>query len=346
MTRQQNQRLTNGSATDDVPAPQKKAKQQKKQKKQKKQAKEPKLDKSPSKTSLFASIIRKVSKARIFRRPGMKGKAPPIFDDSCKPERKKVLTKKIAKRSSRTSITKGSKGKPALLSRRSAPHMSRELRKDSKTPVTRRAASSPVLVKLLPTYVNRLKGCPFSLGEKLSNWCHTSPMALYDGYPPQDHFLDFPLANYRDIVWERQCDLRAAGHACTPLYDPAKRDEVVLERYAPGQHGLTPYGTKPACTNADVNKPSLPPPKYEERVTAKKVSRQNGSNQGEPPRRASAPADQRASGDNTTNNSRPAPITRVPTNCSIAARRGTMYDLNMLDTLNAIQEEDTMLSKN
>ena len=372
------QRLTNGSAVDDVPMPQKKAKKQKKQKKQQQQkkqkqaAREAKVAKGGSKVSLFSSML---SKVNIFRRSSTKDK---LTEGLSKTEitqlrlmvdrqqsrgeeiaggdkKKKKLTKKIKMTEKKQRSSKHNKEsllKSRLSSRNSAPHMFKEAQRAqraqqaAKKPSTQRSSSQPILVKFLPTYVNRLKACPLSLGEKLSRWCHVSPMALYDGCPPQDHFLDFPLAEYRDIVWERQGELRAAGHACEPLYDPAKRDEVVLTRYAPGQHGLTPYLNDAARKNTDVNKPSLPPPKYEDTVKSKKSSRYSypSHNEGEfdPARRASAPADQRSSDTMPT----PAPITRVATNCSMAGMMGSMLDLNKLDIpLNAIQEEDVSPAK-
>lgn len=127
-----------------------------------------------------------------------------------------------------------------------------------------RGASTPTLVKCIPTYVNRLKAAPFSLGEKLSRWCRVSPMAIFHGHPPQDASLNFPDGEYRDYISERRADLAAAGHAVQ--YDTSNgtddqpRVESVLKRYPADRHGISP--SAPRGTPGKLSAPALPPPMY------------------------------------------------------------------------------------
>jgi hypothetical protein len=127
-----------------------------------------------------------------------------------------------------------------------------------------RSSSEPVLVKMVSSNVNRFKACPLSLGEKLARWCRASPMAIFRGHPPEDHFVQFPGFEYSDLLAERRAELAAAGHVCELGYDPIDRDECVLERYPDGRHGLTPFDMtlRPPVNPDALKSPKLPAPQF------------------------------------------------------------------------------------
>ena len=189
-----------------------------------------------------------------------------------------------------------------------------------------RGASSPTLVKCIPTYVNRLKAAPFSLGEKLSRWCRASPMAIFHGHPPQDAALNFPDGEYRDYITERRADLEAAGHVhrydTSNGTDDRARVESVLVRYAPGRHGLSP--SAPKGTPAKLSAPALPPPTYK--------SPRDGSNaapESMRPKRGETPPifHPLSRGASGLLKHTPQPVQRFGSNVSLIREKGTRVDL-------------------
>eukprot|EP00039_Didymoeca_costata_P001428 m.52459 g.52459 ORF g.52459 m.52459 type:complete len:318 (-) comp10793_c0_seq1:171-1124(-) len=176
-----------------------------------------------------------------------------------------------------------------------------------------RSATSPTLVKFLPTYVNRFKACPFSLGEKISRWCHTSAVALFDGHPPEDHFITFPPAHeYRDIKHDKIMTALAAGEPDERIENEKERVEVILTRYPAGQHGLTPYSKYFSSTEKEEKI-------VEESHAA--VDTPTDSNNEAPEGRSPS----RASVDSFVKSSVPLP--RSGTQHSLVANRGSVHDL-------------------
>ena len=110
-------------------------------------------------------------------------------------------------------------------------------------------AGPAVVAKFIVKNVNQMKSQPLTLGEKLSRWCRQSPAAIFKGCAPEDHFLPFPSADYCDIAVDTraEAELLAAIAAPNQAVEAEARDEVVLERYPAGRHGLSPR-TRPTGT--------------------------------------------------------------------------------------------------
>lgn len=116
-------------------------------------------------------------------------------------------------------------------------------------PAEQLEAGPAVVAKFIVKNVNQMKSQPLTLGEKLSRWCRQSPAAIFKGCAPEDHFLPFPSADYCDMEVDTraEAELLAAIAAPNKAVEAEARDEVVLERYPAGRHGLSPR-TRPTGT--------------------------------------------------------------------------------------------------
>jgi hypothetical protein len=86
---------------------------------------------------------------------------------------------------------------------------------------------------------------PLNLSEKLSRWCRQSPEALFKGCPPEDDFFNFPAVDYADLEVDRRAEDQLLSNingtaTSEDEFDGAHVDEVMVERYPTGRHGLTP----------------------------------------------------------------------------------------------------------
>lgn len=147
------------------------------------------------------------------------------------------------------------RGKGPLEKRKSSPAITQGMT-ESKMKIGPRSSSQPVLVAFLPQYVNKLKGQPYSLKEKMTRWCKKSPYALIKKHlPPQDFYIEFPNVCYDDHMndefgrgierLEREADDAANGVSTKP------RVEIVLERYPAGRHDGVTCTFDPAPDNGD-----------------------------------------------------------------------------------------------
>jgi hypothetical protein len=108
----------------------------------------------------------------------------------------------------------------------------------------KRAASSPQLALMSIKNLSKQASHPLTLSEKLSRWCRQSPEALFKGCPPEDDFFNFPAVDYSDLEVDRRAEHQLLsninGTATTDEFGDAHIDEVMVERYPAGRHGLTP----------------------------------------------------------------------------------------------------------
>jgi hypothetical protein len=96
------------------------------------------------------------------------------------------------------------------------------------------------LLPFITINVDRLKGQPFSLKEKMTRWCKKSPTALLANphEPPEDHFLAYPNPIYVDLMCDqygRNLETMQSELTNGPTTKP--RVECVLNRYPP-RHGI------------------------------------------------------------------------------------------------------------
>ena len=111
-------------------------------------------------------------------------------------------------------------------------------------------------------YLNRLKAQPFNLREKIRSY-YAAGRRLPLGVPPEDAEHPDPEP-YADEAFDRKTAAEARGLV---RREPIPHnDEVVLERYEDGRHGLTPTTPRPAAARpprprpAPVTDPSAPVP--------------------------------------------------------------------------------------
>lgn len=230
------------------------------------------------------------------------------------------------------------RGKGPIEKRKSSPAISTT---DSKMKIGPRSSSQPVLVAFLPQYVNKLKGQPFTLKEKMTRWCKKSPYALIKKHlPPDDFYIEFPNVPYEDKMNDefgrglerlaREADEAAKGVTAKP------RVEIVLERYPAGMHGITchfdgapnngdrvvsPYGSS-GGTPSKASRRSEPhasrssAPTFDGGNTSRMVNRPSQEGMSKP-----MPAARRQS----------LPVLRVPTNTSLLPMGGRGGSQEILD---------------
>ena len=152
-----------------------------------------------------------------------------------------------------------------------------EFRQKLKPDIGPRSSSQPMLVPVVACYVDKLKGQPFSLKEKMTGWCKRSPMALIKSHePPQDHWEEYPTPQYEDKMCDnygRNTDTlqQDCQEATTKL-----RMELVLRRYAP-RHGLKcSFDLIPS--NGKEKAPAMSTATFHQKVHARFVQKPHFSN--------------------------------------------------------------------
>jgi len=185
-------------------------------------------------------------------------------------------------------------------------------RSRSRPDIGARSSSQPTLVPFHSKYVDKLKAQPFTLKEKLSQWCKKSPMALIKAHePPQDHYIACPSPVYEDIMCDeygRNLNTMELDQLDGPTTKP--RVESVLNRYAP-RHGINSTFDNVPKTEYSRSAPAVPTNQFSNAVNARSSNTPPSPEEDElAPLPSPLPARRRGSG---------APMIpkRMPTNISL-----------------------------